>query len=164
MKIRRMGRTGLRVTEICLGTMTFGHQCDERTSFAILDKAAEHGVTFIDTADVYPVPPSPETAGRTEEFVGNWLKGQRDKFVLATKCRQRVGHGPNDEGQRKVEPKRISRQSGRSGGGGAMEPTMALTAAGKSAESSWSNPRLSRSVSFPRRATEQMNPRVVCRA
>lgn len=98
MQTRRLGRTGLKVTEICLGTMTFGHQCDERTSFAIMDRAAAAGVTFIDTADVYPVPPSPETAGRTEEIVGKWLEGRRDKFVLATKCRMRVGHGPNDEG------------------------------------------------------------------
>jgi aryl-alcohol dehydrogenase-like predicted oxidoreductase len=93
-----MGNTGLKVTEICLGTMTFGHQCDEPTSFAILDKAAEHGVNFLDTADAYPVPPSPETAGRTEVIVGNWLQGRRDRFVLATKCRIRVGHGANDEG------------------------------------------------------------------
>lgn len=98
MKTKRLGRTGLKVSEICLGTMTFGHQCDEKTSFAIMDKAAERGVTFIDTADVYPVPPSPETAGRTEEIVGHWLTGQRDRFVLATKCRIRVGHGANDEG------------------------------------------------------------------
>ncbi len=98
MKIRRLGRTGLKVTEICLGTMTFGHQCDEATSFAILDKAADRGVLFLDTADVYPVPPTPETAGRTEEIVGRWLKGKRDRFVLATKCRMRVGRGPNDEG------------------------------------------------------------------
>jgi aryl-alcohol dehydrogenase-like predicted oxidoreductase len=98
VKIRRMGRTGLKVSEICLGTMTFGHQCDERTSHAILNKAAEAGVTFLDTADVYPVPPSPETAGRTEEIVGTWLQGRRDDFILATKCRMRVGHGPNDEG------------------------------------------------------------------
>jgi aryl-alcohol dehydrogenase-like predicted oxidoreductase len=98
MKIKKLGRTGLKVTEICLGTMTFGYQCDERTSFAIMDKAAEHGVTFIDTADVYPVPPSPETAGRTEEIVGKWLKGKRDAYVLATKCRMKVGHGVNDEG------------------------------------------------------------------
>jgi aryl-alcohol dehydrogenase-like predicted oxidoreductase len=98
MKIRRMGRTGLKVTEVCLGTMTFGHQCDEATSFAILDKAAGRGVNFLDTADVYPVPPSPQTAGRTEEIVGRWLKGKRDRFVVATKCRMRVGHGPNDAG------------------------------------------------------------------
>src|SRR5579862_8669373 len=98
MKIRRLGRTGLKVSEICLGTMTFGYQCDEKASFAIMDKAAEKGITFIDTADVYPVPPSVETAGRTEEFVGKWLKGQRDRYVLATKCRMRVGHEANDEG------------------------------------------------------------------
>jgi len=98
MKTVRMGRTGLRVSEICLGTMTFGYQCDEKTSFAIMNKAAEHGVNFIDTADVYPVPPSVETAGRTEEIVGRWLKGQRDRYVLATKCRMKVGSGPNDEG------------------------------------------------------------------
>jgi aryl-alcohol dehydrogenase-like predicted oxidoreductase len=98
MNVRRMGRTGLKVSEICLGTMTFGNQCDERTSFAIMDKAAERGVTFLDTADAYPVPPSPETAGRTEEIIGAWLKGKRDRFVLATKCRIRVGTGPMDEG------------------------------------------------------------------
>ncbi len=98
MKIRRLGRTGLKVSEICLGTMTFGHQCDEKTSFAIMNKAAEKGVTFLDTADMYPVPPSLETAGRTEEFVGRWLKGQRDRFVLATKCRMRMGPEANDEG------------------------------------------------------------------
>ncbi len=98
MKTRRLGRTGLKVSEICLGTMTFGHQCDEPTSFAILDRAAERGVSFIDTADVYPVPPSPETAGGSEVIVGKWLEKRRDQFVLATKCRMRVGHGPNDEG------------------------------------------------------------------
>src|SRR5438552_16604530 len=98
MHIRRLGRTGLKVSEVCLGTMTFGHQCDEKASFAIMNKAAEKGVTFLDTADVYPVPPTIETAGRTEDIVGRWLQGQRDRFVLATKCRRRVGPGPNDEG------------------------------------------------------------------
>lgn len=98
MQIRRLGSTGLKVSEICLGTMTFGHQCDEPTAFAILDKAAGQGVNFLDTADAYPVPPTPETAGRTEEIVGSWLEGRRDNFVLATKCRIRVGPGPNDEG------------------------------------------------------------------
>src|SRR5712671_5294403 len=98
MQLRRLGSTGLKVSELCLGTMTFGHQCDEPTSFAILNKAADAGVTFIDTADAYPVPPTPETAGRTEEIIGKWLHGKRDRFVLATKCRIRVGTGPNDEG------------------------------------------------------------------
>src|SRR5437588_4416533 len=98
MKTRRMGRTGLKVSEICLGTMTFAHQCDEKTSFQIMDKAAERGVYFFDTADIYPVPPMPETAGGTETIVGKWLKGKRDRFVVATKCRMLVGSGPNDEG------------------------------------------------------------------
>ena len=98
MKTVRLGRTGLKVSEICLGTMTFGYQCDEKTSFAIMNESADGGVFFIDTADVYPVPPSVETAGRTEEFVGRWLKGQRDRFVLATKCRMKVGPDANDEG------------------------------------------------------------------
>jgi aryl-alcohol dehydrogenase-like predicted oxidoreductase len=63
-----------------------------------MDKAANAGVTFLDTADAYPVPPTPETAGRTEEIVGTWLQGRRDQFVLATKCRIRVGTAPTDEG------------------------------------------------------------------
>ena len=91
MQLRRLGRTGLKVTEICLGTMTFGHQADETTAAAILDKAAGAGVNFLDTADAYPVPPDPSTAGRTEEIIGRWLQGRRHQFVLATKCRIRVG-------------------------------------------------------------------------
>jgi 1-deoxyxylulose-5-phosphate synthase len=98
LKIRNLGRTGLKVTEVCLGTMTFGYQCDEATSSAIMEKAAGLGVNFIDTADVYPVPVSLETAGRTEEIVGKWLRGKRDRFVLATKCRMQMGTGPNDVG------------------------------------------------------------------
>lgn len=98
MKIKRLGRTGLKVTEICLGTMTFGHQCDERTSFQIMDEAAEAGVNFIDTADVYPVPVSLDTVGKTEEIVGRWLRGKREDFILATKCRNQMGTRPNDAG------------------------------------------------------------------
>jgi aryl-alcohol dehydrogenase-like predicted oxidoreductase len=101
MKQRRMGRTGLKVSEICMGTMTFAGQCDDATSFRILDAAAERGVTFLDTADAYPIPPEPETAGRTEAVIGQWLAaapGRRHQFVVATKCRIRVGLGPNDQG------------------------------------------------------------------
>jgi aryl-alcohol dehydrogenase-like predicted oxidoreductase len=98
MKIKRLGRTGLKVTEICLGTMTFGHQCDEAASFAIMDAAAARGVNFIDTADVYPVPVSLDTVGRTEEVVGRWLRDKRDEFILATKCRHPMGERPNDAG------------------------------------------------------------------
>ncbi|MBV8053624.1 MAG: aldo/keto reductase, partial [Deltaproteobacteria bacterium] len=77
MKIKRMGRTGLKVSEICLGTMTFGQQCDEPTSFAIMDAAVEHGVNFADTADGYPMGGDLQTVGRTETIVGKWLKGRR---------------------------------------------------------------------------------------
>ena len=96
MKIKRLGRTGLKVSEICLGTMTFGNQCDEPASHAIMDKAFEHGVTFFDTADVYPLGGGLERVGRTEEFVGTWLKGRREQIVLATKFFGRMGDGPND--------------------------------------------------------------------
>ena len=98
MKVKRLGRTGLKVTEVCLGTMTFGYQCDEQASFNIMDTAAELGVNFIDTADVYPVPVSLESAGRTEEIIGKWLHGKRDDFVLASKCRMQMGPRPNDAG------------------------------------------------------------------
>lgn len=100
MKYRRLGRTGLKVSEICLGTMTFAGQSDEATALKIIDTAVEKGVTFIDTADVYPIPPDPRTAGRTEEVIGRWFaeSRRRDEFVLATKCRMRVGLGENDEG------------------------------------------------------------------
>jgi aryl-alcohol dehydrogenase-like predicted oxidoreductase len=82
----RLGRTGLPVSRLCLGTMTFGLQCDEPTSNAIMDRAAEGGITFLDTADVYPLGGDLNTVGRTEEIVGNWLRGRREQFVLATKC------------------------------------------------------------------------------
>ncbi len=98
MKLKRLGRTGLKVSEICLGTMTFGAQADESSSFDILNRSADAGVNFIDTADIYPVPVSPETAGRTEEIVGKWLKGRRERFILATKCRAKMGDNPWDEG------------------------------------------------------------------
>jgi aryl-alcohol dehydrogenase-like predicted oxidoreductase len=100
MQTRSLGRTGLRVPPICLGTMTFGLQCDEDTSLAILDRAFEAGVSFIDTADVYPLGGDLGTVGRTEEIIGRWLaqRGARQRVVLATKCRGRMGRGPNDEG------------------------------------------------------------------
>jgi aryl-alcohol dehydrogenase-like predicted oxidoreductase len=99
MQYRQMGRTGLRVSTICLGAMTFGEApgfmagvgCDEATSRAILDRAFEAGVNFIDTADVYG-------AGVSEEIVGRWMKPRRDHIVLATKARFPMGSGPNDVG------------------------------------------------------------------
>jgi aryl-alcohol dehydrogenase-like predicted oxidoreductase len=98
MKTKRMGRTGLKVAEICLGTMTFGQQCDEATSFAIMDTAHELGVDFFDTADGYPMGGTRATVGATETIVGKWLKGRRHQIVLATKCWVPMGRGPNDGG------------------------------------------------------------------
>jgi aryl-alcohol dehydrogenase (NADP+) len=98
MQHTRLGRTGLQVSRLCLGTMTFGLQCDEPTSVSILDRAADGGITFLDTADVYPLGGTPETVGRTEEIVGRWLKGRRDRFVLATKCFGRSGPARWDQG------------------------------------------------------------------
>ena len=100
MQVRPLGRTGLRVPALCLGTMTFGLQCDEATAFAILDRAAEGGIDFIDTADVYPLGGDLATVGRTEEIIGRWMRerGNRNRIVLATKCAGRMGPAPNDGG------------------------------------------------------------------
>jgi len=86
MQHARLGRTGLSVSRLCLGTMTFGLQCDEAASRAILDRAAAGGITFLDTADVYPLGGGLDTVGRTEEILGRWLEGRRQDFVVATKC------------------------------------------------------------------------------
>jgi aryl-alcohol dehydrogenase (NADP+) len=93
-----LGRTGLLVSELCLGTMTFGLQCDKTTSVAILDRAAEGGITFIDTADVYPLGGGLPTVGRTEEILGRWLRGKRDRFIVATKCFGRTGPAAWEQG------------------------------------------------------------------
>ncbi|QOP46327.1 aldo/keto reductase [Sulfurimonas paralvinellae] len=87
MHYRYIGKTGLRVSPICLGTMTFGTQTpDETTAFEIMDKAYDAGVNFFDTAELYPVPPSAKLAGLTEEIVGRWLKTKpRESIILATK-------------------------------------------------------------------------------
>ena len=78
--------------------MTFGLQCDEPTSVAILDRAAEGGIDFIDTSDAYPLGGDLTTQGRTEEILGRWLLGRRDRFVLATKCFGPTGPSPFDAG------------------------------------------------------------------
>lgn len=86
MKQNRLGRSGLVVSEICMGTMTFGSQADEAESVRILDTACDAGVDFIDTAEIYPVPPDAKWVGRTEEIVGKWLRGRnRDQLVVASK-------------------------------------------------------------------------------
>jgi 1-deoxyxylulose-5-phosphate synthase len=93
-----LGRTGLQVSRLCLGTATFGYQCDEQTSVAILDRAAEAGIDFLDTSDVYPLGGELAMKGRTEEILGRWLHQKRDSFVLATKCFAPTGPSPLDGG------------------------------------------------------------------
>jgi 1-deoxyxylulose-5-phosphate synthase len=90
----RLGNTGLKVSRLCLGTMTFGFQCDEPTSFAILDRATSAGITFLDSSDVYPLGGGLERAGRTEEIIGKWMRGKRHDFVIATKCFGATGPQP----------------------------------------------------------------------
>ncbi|HEY3145639.1 MAG TPA: NADP(H)-dependent aldo-keto reductase [Dongiaceae bacterium] len=87
MEYRRLGRTDLKVSAICLGTMTWGVQNTEADGHAQMDYALEHGVNFWDTAEMYPVPPSEERFGNTEKIVGTWFvsRRQRDKVILATK-------------------------------------------------------------------------------
>ncbi|MBW8716450.1 MAG: aldo/keto reductase [Variovorax paradoxus] len=98
----RLGRTGLTVSRLALGTMTFGLQTDEAVSHQILDKAAEGGINFLDTADVYPLGGTVETTGRTEEIIGRWLHKQgaagRRRFVVATKAVGKVGPSSWDQG------------------------------------------------------------------
>jgi aryl-alcohol dehydrogenase-like predicted oxidoreductase len=87
MKLKRLGRTDLRVTELCLGTMTWGSQNTEAEGHAQIDLALEAGLNFMDTAELYAVPGSPETSGRTEEIIGTWFEktGKRDSWILASK-------------------------------------------------------------------------------
>jgi aryl-alcohol dehydrogenase-like predicted oxidoreductase len=86
MKRRRLGRSGLVVSEICLGTMTFGSMADEATSRQILDRAFDAGIDFLDVAETYPVPPDPKWAGVSEEIVGRWMADKpRDALFVATK-------------------------------------------------------------------------------
>ena len=91
MQYTTLGRTGIRVSRMCLGTVQFGKQLDEAASHRVLDHALELGINFIDTANIYH-------SGTTEELIGRWLQGKRDQVVLATKVRGRTGDGPNDTG------------------------------------------------------------------
>ncbi|MBF8723931.1 aldo/keto reductase [Pseudomonas guariconensis] len=103
MMYSHLGRTGLKVSRIGLGTMNFGELTDEKTSFAIMNEAVDAGINFFDTADVYGGPQSPDMAkgyGLSEEIIGNWLDqdpSRRDKIVLATKVYQPMDIGPNDK-------------------------------------------------------------------
>ena len=86
MKHRRLGASAIYVSDICVGTMTFGSQTDEAEAHRILDACLDAGINFYDTAENYPVPPDTKWAGRTEEIFGRWLKTKdRDSIILATK-------------------------------------------------------------------------------
>ncbi len=87
MQYTKLPHSSLEISKICLGTMTFGEQNTEQEAFQQLDFALDRGVNFIDTAEMYPVPPKAETQGLTEQYIGNWLakSGKREKVVLATK-------------------------------------------------------------------------------
>jgi len=91
MKYSRLGQTDLQVSRICLGTMTWGEQNSEAEAHAQLDAAQAAGINFIDTAEMYPVPPRAATYGMTERYIGSWLKqrNNRDKVILATKVMSR---------------------------------------------------------------------------
>ena len=101
MNYKNLGHTGLKVSELCLGSMQFGWIADEATSFQILTAAHEAGVNFIDTANIYSRWARGNPGGVAEEIIGKWMQGNqipRLQVILATKVRGRMGDGPNDEG------------------------------------------------------------------
>ncbi|HYF54943.1 MAG TPA: aldo/keto reductase [Salinarimonas sp.] len=109
MQTRPLGRTGLTVSAICLGTMTWGEQNTEAEGHAQMDMALDRGVTFFDTAELYPIPPKRETQGRTESTIGTWFRsrGTRDRVILATKV---CGRGQNDWFRDDGSPTELSRR------------------------------------------------------
>lgn len=101
MEYRRLGRTGLKVSSICLGTMQFGWTADKTTSFNVMNTAVELGCNFFDTADIYSRWAEGNEGGVSEQIIGEWLKDGavvRDQIILATKVRGQMGDGPNDQG------------------------------------------------------------------
>ncbi|NMB67996.1 MAG: aldo/keto reductase [Chloroflexi bacterium] len=114
MDYRKLGRTGLSVSELCLGSMQFGWTADEGTSFVVLDKAFEAGINFIDTANVYSRWVEGNPGGVSEMIIGKWMKSRsisRDRLVIATKVRGKMGDGPNDEGLSRVHILRMVEDS-----------------------------------------------------
>lgn len=113
MKTTTLGRTGIEVSKICLGTMTWGQQNTQDEAFAQMDYALDQGINFFDTAELYAVPPKPETQGTTETIIGNWFKesGNREKVVLATKAVGPLHAGPAvahfRDGQPRLDRKNI---------------------------------------------------------
>ncbi len=109
MEYRRLGRTDLKVSVICLGTMTWGQQNTEAEGHEQMDYALDQGVNFFDTAEMYAIPPKPETQGATERIIGTWFKarGNRDKIILASKV---VGRGTFDWVRDDKGPTRVTRK------------------------------------------------------
>jgi aryl-alcohol dehydrogenase-like predicted oxidoreductase len=109
MEYRRLGRTDLKVSVICLGTMTWGQQNTEAEGHAQMDYAVEQGVNFFDTAELYAIPPKPETQGSTERIIGNWFKARknRDQIILASKV---CGRGGNTWFRDDQSPTRVTRK------------------------------------------------------
>ncbi|HTA80383.1 MAG TPA: aldo/keto reductase [Terracidiphilus sp.] len=97
MDLKKFGNTGFMVSRICIGTGTFGKQTDERESHRILDHAAEAGVNFIDTADIYPAGADNSSVGSSEVITGRWLKDKRSRFILGTKGGGRIGPAAADQ-------------------------------------------------------------------
>jgi len=93
MERRNLGRTDIKVSTVCLGTMTWGEQNTEAEAHEQLDYALDRGINFIDAAEMYPVPARAETQGRTEDYIGNWIaaRNKRDDFILASKVTGRSG-------------------------------------------------------------------------
>ena len=108
MEYRRLGRTDLKVSAICLGTMTWGEQNTEAAGHAQMDCALEQGINFFDTAELYAIPPKAETQGSTERIIGSWFKARknRDKVILASKV---CGRGQNSWFRDDKSPTRVTR-------------------------------------------------------
>ena len=100
MDYRKLGRTGLKVSPLCLGTMQWGWTADEEKAFEIMDAFVEAGGNFLDTADIYSRWVEGNPGGVSEEIIGRWMKarGNREQIILATKVRGPMGEGPNDQG------------------------------------------------------------------
>ena len=115
MEHRRLGRTDLNVSLICLGTMTWGQQNTEADGHAQMDYALDQGINFFDTAELYSIPPRPETQGSTERIIGSWFKarGSRDKVILATKV---IGRSDNTWFRDDGSPGRTVPRADRGGG------------------------------------------------
>ena len=101
MQRRALGKTGIEVSVLCLGTMTFGWSAEEEPSFRIMSEALARGIDFFDTADIYSRWAATSHAGKTEEIIGRWLaedRTRRDRIVLATKVRGEMSSDPKDQG------------------------------------------------------------------